>query len=304
MPKYNPQRVSLSQVLTLWAAYTDWQRGQLAPSTIDRDYKKLGARLAKIPKTLKTSASISQWMRKPSPQGGGYSAETTRRTLQQLNACYAWAMGERMVDRNPWDTLPRMRPTRSENRYRAFTPADKYRIIQEFRAIHPNLVNWVRFLFLVGCRPSEAAALAWGKVAPDCSTIRIDAARPSGTTKIQGTKRHHARQFGLNPETQSLLQTLRPQNPDPAALVFTGVKGGPFNHTGFQRDVWKPLVTRLYQNGEITVYLPQKNCRHTRGTELARAGLTPSDASALLGNTPAVYLSSYVEQARVLKMPD
>jgi integrase len=298
MPKFNPLKCSIPEAIALWEEYTEWQRGQLAPSTIAKDYKKFGVRIAKIPKSLTNAADCAAWLRQ------NFSTETARRTLQQLGACYAWAVGLGKADRNPWASLPKIRATKGDSRYRAFTPADQKAILKAFRTHHPEFSPWVEFLFGVGCRPSEAAALLWGKVSADCSHITIDAAIPCDTRCPQGTKTHASRSFRCPQKIQALLKRLRPPHPSPGAIVFPNASGGYFHFQNFQRDYWRPLVQGLHEAGEISIYLPQKNCRHTRATTLSRAGLSPTDASSLLGNTPAVYLASYVEQSRNLVMPE
>lgn len=75
MPKFNPLKVSIPEAIALWEEYTEWQRGQLAPSTIAKDYKKFGVRIAKIPRTLTNAADCAEWLR------ANYSTETARRTL-------------------------------------------------------------------------------------------------------------------------------------------------------------------------------------------------------------------------------
>lgn len=298
MPRQNPRLVSIGALADLWERYTEWQTKQLSPSTISRDYAKITRRINLIPKSLRNSADVAEWL------NARYSPETARRTLQQFRACYAWAVAADKTDRNPWDVLPRLRSTKGSTRYKAFTQADRDRITAEFRRQYPEDAPWVEFLFLAGCRPSEAAGLLWGNISSDCSRIRIDAAFPIDVAIQQSTKTHKQREFQCGTKLRALLKSLRPPHPSPSARVFCGPKGGPYNYANFQTRKWKPLVQALVKSGEVSCYLPQKNTRHTKATQLLRDGYNAKDASVLLGNTPSVFLSAYADQARELEMKD
>lgn len=285
--------------MTLWEQYSAWQKDQLAPSTLKWDYPKIARRIAKIPKDLKRTPDIVDWMREH------YAPETVRRTVAQLSACYAWAVGTGKTGHNPWANLPKIRPTHGNNRYKAFSPQDREKIIAAFRRDYPELSPWVEFLFYTGARPSEAAGLLWGNIAPDCSRIRIDAAYNVASQTQQSTKTHTAREFSCGPQLQQLLQSLRPPHPSPKDRVFMGERGrGPFNYQWFQTRRWKPIVSDLAENGDISCYLSQYHCRHTKATQLLRSGYDIKDSAALLGHHPHVFLSAYAQEAENLKIPD
>lgn len=294
----HPHRVDMAQACKLWADYTAWQSGQLAASTIAKDYPKFANRISAIPLSLKRSPQIADWLREH------YSPETTRRTIQQLSACYTWAIGQGRAKNNPWATLPKIKPVKGADRFRAFTDADRKAIVGEFYARHPDLAPWVDFLFCSGCRPSEAAGLRWKNVAANCSVIRIEEAYLCETKSSQGTKTHTEREFECGHRLARLLRRIRPPRPSPESRVFTGSKGGPFHYLNFQSRYWRPLVQRLVDEGRVSCYLSQKNCRHTKATQLIRSGMDVKLASSMLGNHPHVFLSSYADRGRDLKMPD
>jgi integrase len=294
----SPLRVDIAQLRKFWASYTKWQSDQLAASTIAKDYNMFARRIDTIPETLKRSPQVADWLRER------YSPETTRRTLQQLSACYDWAIGEGRIKTNPWATLPKIKPVRGADRYRSFTDSDRKAIVSGFYAQHPDLAPWVDFLFCSGCRPSEAAGLRWKNVAADCSALRIEEAYLCETQSTQGTKTHTQREFECGSRLQRLLRRIRPKNPNPESRVFTGAKGGPFHYINFQSRYWRPLVQRLVKDGRVSCYLSQKNCRHTKATQLMRSGVDVKTASSLLGNHPHVFLSSYADRSRDLKMSD
>jgi integrase len=294
----HPHRVDIAQLRRFWASYTEWQGGQLAASTLAKDYAKFAARFDRIPSDLKRSTQVAAWLRE------NYSAETTRRTIQQLSACYTWALSEGKIKINPWANLPKIKPVKGADRFRAFTEDDRRAIVGEFYSKHPDLAPWVDFLFCSGCRPSEAAGLRWKNVSADGSAIRIEEAYLCDTQSSQGTKTHTVREFACGSRLTRLLRRIRPKNPNPESRVFTGTNGGAFHYINFQTRYWKPLVQTLVADGRVSCYLSQKNCRHTKATQLIRDGLDVKEASSLLGNHPHVFLSSYADKSRDLKMRD
>ncbi|PSB16162.1 hypothetical protein C7B61_01800 [filamentous cyanobacterium CCP1] len=52
------RRIKLSRLRDLWNQYTEFQRSQLAPSTIARDYRKVARLLVKMPDYLHTAIEI------------------------------------------------------------------------------------------------------------------------------------------------------------------------------------------------------------------------------------------------------
>lgn len=297
----DPHRLSVAEAVELWRAYTNWQRGQLAASTIANDYRRVASQLDKIPQSITLSTKLIDWALT------NWSPEVVRRLQQQLTACYRWAVLGGRAKANPFDGLPILSPTKGAQRFKAFTPHDREVILEEFKAAAPQYRSWVEFLFRVGCRPSEAAALTWQQIGPDRESICIDAAYLASHGIRQGTKTHSERIIHCGPELQKLLNRIHRNRSQSSDLVFFSRSGRtitPLNPNNFQRRWWQPIVSRLAEQGEISCYLPQKNCRHTLATELLQGGVDVKTASGLLGNHPEVFLGSYAEQARILSLPD
>jgi integrase len=297
----DPHRFSVAEAIDLWAAYTNWQRGQLAKSTIANDYKRVAAQLDKIPRSITLTTNLIDWCLL------NWSPEVTRRLQQQLTACYRWAVLGARTKTNPFIGLPILAPTKGAKRFKAFTPQDRETILAAFKRDAPQYSNWVEFLFRVGCRPSEAAALTWRQIGPDRDSICIDAAYLASHGIRQETKTHSERIIHCGPELKKLLNKIHRTRSQSSDLVFfsrSGRRVTPLNPNNFQRRWWNPIVTALAEAGEISCYLPQKNCRHTLATELLQSGVDVKTASGLLGNHPEVFLGSYAEQARILSLPD
>lgn len=297
-----PNSISPTKVYDLWLQYSVFRKGQIAASTYKRDYTKISRRLEKLKKlapSLKSSIEIRDWLL------NHYSAETTRRTLVQLQTCGRWAMESDLLVKNPFEGVARHVRSKppSEKAWAAFSIDERDRIIQEFEQTDSYFGPWVKFLFWTGCRPEEAAALRWEHVAANCTEVLFQEALPVDTKTLQATKNGKTTRFPCNPRLQNLLQSLKPCPMDRAAYVFCGVKGGAFDYKNFQTRNWKPLVKRLVEEGAIAFYLTQYHCRHTWITE-ALNHLTVADVSYLARVSVTVLYKHYAGRSRRIIVPE
>lgn len=184
-----------------------------------------------------------------------------------------------------------------------FTAAERDTIIQTFESECPHYASWVKFLFWTGCRPEEAAALKWQHITPDLTKIRFAEAAPVDTKKPQSTKTWKTRVFPANQRLQTLLKSLKPPNPAPTSLVFTGKRGKAVEYHNFLSRQWKPIVMGLVEDGKVSIYLPQYHCRHTFIT-LALEHLPVKDVAYLVGNSPEVIYKHYASRSRDLDVPE
>ncbi len=292
------RRCKPSVLRSFWRRYTDFQRGQLAHSTIERDYRKVARVLERLPGYLDTSIEIRDWLLQR------YSSESTRRFLMQFSACCKWAIDSDLATNNPFEGLTRQfRRKVNTTDWTGFTATERDTIISTFERECPHYADWVKFLFWTGCRPEEAAALRWQHISPDLTKIRFAEALPSDTKRSQATKTWKSRTFPANERLQSLLRSIRPPNPSPTTLLFSGVKGHAVEYHNFQTRQWKPIVTRLVEEGKLSIYLPQSHCRHTFIT-LALEHLSVKDVAYLVGNSPDIIYKHYASRSRDLTVPE
>jgi integrase len=282
----------------LWQKFTDFQAPQLTHSTIHRDYRKVARVLEKMPDHLSTSVEIRDWLMQR------YAVETTRRYIQQFNACCKWAIASDLMASNPFEGVGSfLRRKTSDKNWLAFTAGERDAIIQRFDEQLPFYAPWVKFLFWTGCRPEEAASLQWKHLPPDCSQILIREAVPVDTKKRQPTKNKTSRVFPCNDRLRQFLQTLRPITQDPEQLLFCGLNGGAFEYHNFQTRQWKPTVEKLVEEGRVALYLSQYHCRHTFIT-LALDHLEVHDIAYLVGNSPTVIYKHYASRSRNITVPE
>jgi integrase len=88
---------------------------------------------------------------------------------------------------------------------------------------------FVKFLFWTGCRPCEAIGLRWGSVASNCGKVHFHESIVEVSGKLvrrEETKTGVRRWFSCTPKLQALLQSIRPDVPEPNNLVFPAPLGG------------------------------------------------------------------------------
>lgn len=295
------RKIQPSHLRQLWAAYTEFRASQLAKSTIQRDYRKVARVLEKLPPYLTSSIEMRDWLIQ------NYSGESTRRIIQQLNACCNWATDSDLLTVNPFQGLMRgLKRKQNATAWTGFTARERDIIIQEFEAREPFYSPWVKFLFWTGCRPEEACALRWRHISPIWDVIRISEAAPVDTKQLQPTKNYKVREFPISDRLRALLIALPSYHVKVRgeALVFTGRAGGPVEYHNFQTRYWKPIVEELVERRLIALYLPQSHCRHTWISLALEAGMLVKDVAYLSGNTPDVIYRHYASRSRVIQIPD
>jgi integrase len=118
---------------------------------------------------------------------------------------------------------------------------------------------FVQFLFLTGCRPSEAIGLRWKSISGSCDEIEFNGSLLyMGNRWIQttGSKNNKKRTFPCSLKLQNLLLE-RKQDARSEALVFPSKKGKSINYTNFGNNAWKKVVSPIKE--DTTAY----SCRDT-----------------------------------------
>jgi integrase len=122
-----------------------------------------------------------------------------------------------------------------------FSKQEREVVIEAFQS-HPKYncyAPFVQFLFLTGCRTSEAIGLKWKHINVDCSKITFCEAVvsvPSGRIR-KGLKNQDKRVFPCNKQLQSFLLSIRTDAHDEDSPVFTSMKGNEVNICTFY-SVW------------------------------------------------------------------
>ena len=101
-----------------------------------------------------------------------------------------------------------------------FTVSERDAIIEAFEnhRYYKHYTNFVRFLFLTGCRTGEAIALKWKHVDRQLTNITFCESYSSHFGIRKDTKNHQSRQFPINAQLRSLLTSIKPGNLDPESI--------------------------------------------------------------------------------------
>lgn len=161
-------------------------------------------------------------------------SKQNRAIMETLSAIHAWAVKSELLEPSPnlfkaiLSDLPKHNWQQSPTA-KAFTPDQQNAIIDWFESNSSQYWSFIRFLFLTGCRPSEAVGLTWEQVNIDYANqtgfIRFDRSISfrSGTAVYnQGSKNNKTRNFPLNKELIALLLCLPRVNSCPYVFPATG----------------------------------------------------------------------------------
>lgn len=301
----------------LWEKYTEFKSTQVEETTLRLNFNRVASHINKFPtKLLKDSTKIRDYL------VSNNSPYTAKRILMQINACCNWAVKSGLIESNPFPGMVQeiKSPKNSSNGVDIdpFTAQERDIIINAFREhpIYHHYTSFVRFLFMTGCRTSEAVALKWKHINSDCSKITfLEAVVSVSSQKIRkGLKTEERRDFPCNKSLQSLLLSIRPENYNNEDLVFPSVSGKEINSHTFNAFVWKGSVNKgkryigivqgLADEGKIERYRSQYQTRHTFITLALENGLDVKDVARLVGNSPEIIYKHYAGRKRDLVVPE
>jgi integrase len=257
------------------------------------------------------------------------SAEQTREILKFIHKTVEWAKRNELILKtveNPYKDLIedvtgksnyqkpkhiREISEEDDNDCRAYSLHDAVKIIEEFAYYgRPKGVyqDFVEFLFLTGCRTSEAIALRWEDVTEDCSEIIFRHSYCIVSKEVKGLKTaakgKSSRKFPCGEGLKQLLLKVRNSQeeiPNSKSFVFNR-KGRPILRPGFHRawagsastEANDGVVERLIKEGKVKTYLKPYSTRHSFITWQLNAGMTPANVARLVGNSPEMIYKHYV----------
>ena len=274
----------------LWAKYFDYKKPQLAPSTIKVDFeRRIANALKALPTTrLNDAGEIRDWLVKYR------TPDQAKRILTQFSACCDWAKDGGLIEINPFEAMARKIKSHSEEGdIDPFTESERDRLITVFRERESFYAPLIEFLFLTGCRPSEALALQWDDLDNGLLTFH--------RTWVEGTlggrlKTQKKRAIALSQPVLFLLSQLDCDRP----LIFPSKQEGKhLDWHDFTNRHWRPVLLDLpgirYRN--------PYQCRHTFITLRLRAGDTVADIARYCGNSPVTIYRRYAGSDRAY-VPD
>lgn len=185
----------------------------------------------------------------------------TKRVLMQLNAACGWAVRHGTIPFNPYQGMAKEMPKfryQTEPKPNAFTEEERDLVLEAFRN-HKGTWNgrgyagkgyahyapFVEFLFLTGCRPSEAVGLQWKHVASNFDFVDFEGAVSyccGKKIRVRGSKNNRERQVPCSDRLKILLQSIKPESCSPDALVFPSPTGQLMNYNNFLNGAWSKVV--------------------------------------------------------------
>lgn len=171
---------------------------------------------------------------------------TYNKKLSYLKSCGEWAKGEGLISVNPWVKVKARKGTKEI--IKPFTRDESTAIVAGFQKSYPAWASFVKFLFLSGCRLSEAIGLRWEHVDFDRNEICICEALAqrkdgNGYERVRKqTKTGSVRFLQINPELAKLLEQVKPACAKPDGLVFKNPAGTSHVDSHNFRHRWKKVL--------------------------------------------------------------
>ncbi len=234
---------------------------------------------------------------------------SSKRILTQISACCDWAVKSQLIKENPFEDMAGdikiPKGEKEDTDINAFTQEERERIIQAFKEsrYYKYYASLIEFLFMTGCRPSEAIALEWKHISLDLSSIRFEQAvvvSESGLVCKRGLKTQKKRSFPINTRLANLLKSIKPVTVALDAKVFPSKEGMWIDVHNLTNRAWKATLTKL----DGIEYRKLYQTRHTFITLALKSGMDVKDVAKLVGNSPEVIYRHYVGYSREIVVPD
>jgi integrase len=274
----------------LWEKYTAYKAEHLAATTIKKDFAVVASRIGKTCGDLNQAQKIRTQLLEVT------TSRSAKKTLMQINACCAWASDFGLIEYNPFEKL-KIKARKPTANIQPFTEEERERIIKAFRETESFYAPLIEFLFLTGCRPSEAIALRWRHIDADLTRITFCEARVYGITK--STKTNKSRIFPINLKLRSLLTAIKPKGTRSGDLVFPSKTGLAIDEHNLVRRQWNSTLERL----SIT-RRPLYNCRHTFISFCLGKGVQVQQVAAWVGNSARTIWEHYAGLTTKQEVPE
>ncbi|OKH39069.1 hypothetical protein NIES2119_08035 [[Phormidium ambiguum] IAM M-71] len=210
------------------------------------------------------------------------AAQTIKRILQNLKACWDWGIKNGFIQQNIWENLAELIKADPPNRPRPFSDEEVKAIVAGFKKLYPDYEPIIKFLFLTGCRIGEARALQWGDISSDCSRIEIRASM-NDRGKRKGTKTHKNRTLVSSEPVRNLLKQLKGRG---TQFVFVS-DGKAINHRKLAGR-WQRVLAKAGID-----YRKAYNTRHTFISHALEKGVPPLALASQTGHDTQTLFEYY-----------
>jgi integrase len=264
-------------LLEIWDAWIE--ELNLPPQTKAGHYNYLRGQIAKAGNPL---SDATAWF----TANNSLAPSTYNRRLWLLNKMSGWAVAEGLLSVNPWLKIKGKR-TKKEV-IKPFSQAEAVKIIAGFEENYPAWTFFVKFLFLSGCRMSEAIGLLWKHIDFARGEICICESLPlviGGTgyeRARKDTKTGSVRFLTMNAPLTELLGGIKLASADTPedGLVFTNPTGTNYIDSHNFRDRWIKVLKKAgipYRRPHII--------RHSFASHAIEQGCPLTGVAYLLGHS-------------------
>lgn len=304
-PSLTPVEESYASLADLWDSYAEYKRSSLSPSTLAKDYKKI-YRCINVHlsvKTLDKAIAIRDWLI------ANRTPRSAKKILTQFSACCNWAVKSQLIEDNPFEDMASdiklPKGNFEETDINPFSLEERDRIILTFKENHyyKYYAPLIEFLFITGCRPSEAVALQWKHITNDFTIIRFEQAvvvSQSGLICKPGLKTQKKRVFPINNRLFGLLKSIQPADVSAETKVFPSPEDKWIDMHNLSRRAWKAVLNSL----DGVEYRKLYQTRHTFITMALKNGVDVKDVATMVGNSPEIIYRHYAGQSRELFLPE
>jgi integrase len=302
--KTKAKAAKIANIGELWLEYLKYKERTAKESHYDHLARGLGKLIGENPyQEIDDALAFREWLLENTTIG------MTKRILIHCNAAVEWGIKHRLVTRlsSPYAGMSGDLPKHAwemDGKPNALSLAEIDRVRSAFSDHEDikieNYAMFINFLFLTGCRPSEAIGLRVCDVASDRSYISFNGAivRVQGrAVRTTGSKNNKARKFPINRDLAKLLDEAIWDTSRPEDLVFTSISGKTILYSYFCSKIWKPVVTPIICR-DSTPY----SCRDTFITHQLAGSMPPSNICAWCDTSIPVIQKRYLDPALALEV--
>lgn len=287
-------------LISLSKDYLENKRLSAKSSTYNNE-KYLIDFLGRCPKTqVKDFLFIRKWLLENS------TPLMTKKILAVCSRICKFSIKKGVLIDNPFDGLGnelKVKRKANEEKIQPYSLEEMNEVISYLKENYPKVAGFIEFLFLTGCRPSEAVALKWSDYKPDKKTLSINKAITFSQDKYNfedSTKTGKDRVFPVGDRLENLLDRLK-ANSDGDYIV--GRMGTYFKYGSFSNKPWRGIQKRMVEDGIVNQIRSLYQCRHTFGSLSEKQGIPISDIAYLMGNSIEVCMAHYIHHSRVVQLP-
>jgi integrase len=215
--------------------------------------------------------------------GNSLAPQTYNARLRYFKNMAAWAVAEGLLSANPWLKIKPRRKTKEI--ITPFSQNEAAKIIAAFEKSYSAWVPFTKFLFLSGCRMSEAIGLQWKHLNFERGEICIceSLSRKPGTNYERvrkSTKTGSVRFLQINAELTKVFKQVSPTSKNPEDLIFKNPTGTNSVDCRNFRHRWKTVLAAAkipYRRPHII--------RHSFASHAIEQGCPLTGVAYLLGHS-------------------